>query len=56
MKTFVKKVPKLLADLEMKEKVHTAWQEIQEPLKIDNDSETYLLFKPKSASYSGFKE
>lgn len=54
MKAFVKKVPKLLADLEMKKKVHTAWQDIQEPLKIDNDSQTYLLFKPKSASYSGF--
>lgn len=54
MNTFVKKVPQLLADLEMKEKVHTAWKEIQEPLKIDSDSNTYLLFKPKSASYSGF--
>jgi len=54
MKAFVKKVPKLLADLEMKKQVHTVWQDIQEPLKIDNDSETYLLFKPKSASYSGF--
>lgn len=54
MNAFVKKVPKLLADLEMKEKVHTAWKEIQEPLKINSDSETYLLFKPQSASYSGF--
>jgi len=54
METFVKKVPKLLADLQMKEKIHTVWQDIQEPLKLDNDSETYLLFKPKSASYSGF--
>ncbi len=54
MDAFVKKVPKLLADLNMKEKVHTVWQEIQEPLKIDNNSETYLLFKPQSASYSGF--
>ena len=54
MNAFVKKVPKLLAGLKMKEKVHTAWQEIQEPLKINSDSETYLLFKPKSASYSGF--
>ncbi|MDQ7047086.1 MAG: DUF4403 family protein [Sulfurovum sp.] len=54
MKAFVKKIPKLLADLEMKEKLHTAWQELQESLKLDDDSETYLLFKPKSASYSGF--
>ena len=54
MDAFVKQVPKLLADLEMKEKVHTAWQNIQEPLKINSDTETYLLFKPQSASYSGF--
>lgn len=54
LKAFVKKVPKLLTDLEMKEKISTAWQDIQGPLKIDNNSETYLLFKPKSASYSGF--
>lgn len=51
---FVKKVPTLLAELNMKEKIDTAWKEIQEPMKINNKSETYLLFKPESASYSGF--
>lgn len=54
MDAFVREVPKLLADLNMKDKVDTAWQYIQEPLKINSDSETYLLFKPQSASYSGF--
>lgn len=55
MKNFVKEVPDLLADLKMKEKVNTVWKEIQEPLKINDKSETYLVFKPLSASYSGFK-
>lgn len=54
MEAFVKKVPQLLADLRMREKVNTAWNDIQEPLKINDQSETYLVFKPKSASYSGF--
>ncbi len=55
IKAFVKKVPKLLKDLNLKEKIHTVWQDIQKPIKLRKDSETYLLFKPKSASYSGFK-
>lgn len=54
MEAFVKKVPQLLADLKIKEKVNTAWQDIQEPFKINDKSETYLVFKPQSASYSGF--
>jgi len=51
---FVKKVPQLLADLNLKERVNTAWKEIQEPFKLDVESETYLLFKPNSVSCSGF--
>ncbi len=54
MEEFVKKVPKLLENLKMREKVNTVWQDIQEPLKINDKVETYLVFKPKSASYSGF--
>jgi hypothetical protein len=54
MNAFVKKIPQLLTELDMKAKVHTAWQDIQEPLKINDDIETYLLFKPQTASYSGF--
>jgi len=55
MENFVQGVPDLLADLKMREKVNTVWNNIQEPLKINDKSETYLVFKPKSASYSGFK-
>jgi len=51
---FVKKVPQLLADLNIRERVNSAWKEIQEPFKLDVDSETYLLFKPGSVSCSGF--
>lgn len=51
---FIKKMPTLLAELNMKEKIDTVWNEIQEPMKIYNKTETYLLFKPESASYSGF--
>ena len=51
---FVKKIPDLLTKLELKEKVNDAWHDIQEPIKIDDDSETYLLFKPENISYSGF--
>lgn len=52
---FVKKIPDLLTKLKLKEKVNTAWHDIQKPIKIDNNSETYLLFKPENISYSGFK-
>ena len=51
---FVKEVPQLLAGLNIRERVNTAWKDIQEPFKIDDDSETYLLFKPGSVSCSGF--
>lgn len=51
---YVKKVPQLLASLNMKEKVNTVWQGLQDPIKIKDSSETYLVFKPKMASYSGF--
>lgn len=55
MDTFIKTVPQLLANLEIKEKVTEVWKDIQEPLKISDDSETYLLFQPKMASCSEFK-
>jgi hypothetical protein len=51
---FVKNVPQLLADLNIRERVTTVWEDIQEPFKLDVDSETYLLFKPNAVSCSGF--
>lgn len=51
---FVKKVPTLLANLDIKGKVTEVWEDIQEPLKLDDDSEVYLLFKPEVASCSEF--
>ena len=52
MEKFSKKVPKLLGRLDIKGKMQEQWEDIQEPLKIDNDKDTYLLFQPKVASCS----
>ena len=53
MELFVKKVPQHLADLKIKEKVSTVWKDIQEPIKLNDDANIYLLFKPADISYSG---
>jgi len=53
MKHFIKEVPQYLADLKIKEKVHTVWNDIQEPIKLNDESDIYLLFKPAEVSYSG---
>lgn len=50
---FIKKIPQLLADFKVKEKIDKIWEDIQEPIKLDNDSDIYLLFKPEDISYSG---
>ncbi len=50
---FIKKVPQLLADFKVKEKIDKIWEDIQEPIKLDDDSDIYLLFKPEDISYSG---
>lgn len=54
MDKFVKKVPTLLENLDIKGKVAEVWEDIQEPLKLDDDSDIYLLFKPEVASCSEF--
>jgi hypothetical protein len=53
MERFIKKVPQHLADLNIKDRVHTVWKDIQEPIKLNNNSDIYLLFKPEEISYSG---
>jgi len=53
MAKFIQKVPQHLAELQIKEKVNTMWKDIQEPIKLDNDSDIYLLFKPRNIAYSG---
>lgn len=55
MEQFRQAVPKLLENLEIKEKVTEVWKDIQKPLKINDESEMYLLFHPKKASCSEFK-
>jgi hypothetical protein len=51
----IKKIPKRLEKLHLKEKVNVAWKKIQDPIKLDKHSQTYLLFKPQVLSYSGFR-
>ena len=52
MDKFAKRIPELLGKLDIKGRMEEQWEDIQEPLKIDNDSETYLLFQPEIASCS----
>ena len=54
MGRLVKKVPELLDELNVKEKVAALWNDIQDPLIINDNPEIYALFKPESVSYSGF--
>lgn len=49
---FAKRVPKLLGKLDIKGRMEEQWEDIQEPLKIDDDTDTYLLFQPDVASCS----
>lgn len=49
---FAKEVPELLEKLDIKAKMEEQWKDIQEPLKIDDDTDTYLLFQPEVASCS----
>ena len=49
---FAKKVPELLGKLDIKGRMEEQWEDIQEPLKIDDDTDTYLLFQPDVASCS----
>jgi hypothetical protein len=49
---FAKRVPKLLGKLDIKGMMEEQWEDIQEPLKIDDDTDTYLLFQPHVASCS----
>jgi hypothetical protein len=49
---FAKRVPKLLRKLDIKGRMEEQWDDIQEPLKIDDDTDTYLLFQPDVASCS----
>ena len=55
MDRLIKKVPELLAELDVKEKMAALWSDIQDPLKINDNPEIYVLFNPESVSYSGFE-
>jgi hypothetical protein len=52
MDKFAKRVPELLGKLDIKGRMEEQWEDIQEPLKIDDNTDTYLLFQPAVASCS----
>lgn len=52
MDKFAKRVPSLLEKLDIKGRMAEVWEDVQEPFKIDDDRETYLLFRPEVAACS----
>ncbi|MEY3089843.1 MAG: hypothetical protein RL113_159, partial [Pseudomonadota bacterium] len=52
MDKFAQKVPDLLDQLDIKGKMQEEWEDIQKPIKIDNQSETYLVFQPNMIACS----
>lgn len=52
MDKFAKRVPSLLKKLDIKGRMAEVWEDVQEPFKIDDDRETYLLFRPEVAACS----
>lgn len=54
MNEFVKTIPAILADLKLKEKIAATWSDIQNPIKVADTPEVYVLFNPKGVAYSGF--
>ena len=54
MNEFVKKIPGILAELKLKEKVASTWNDVQNPIKVNDAPEVYVLFNPKVVAYSGF--
>ena len=49
---FAERVPELLGKIDIKGRMEEQWEDIQEPLQIDDDTNTYLLFQPNVASCS----
>ncbi|HEY9128789.1 MAG TPA: DUF4403 family protein [Sulfurovum sp.] len=52
MDKFAKRVPSLLEKLDIKGRMAEVWEDVQDPFKIDDDRETYLLFRPETAACS----
>jgi hypothetical protein len=51
---FAEKIPGILAELKLGEKVAATWSDVQNPIKINDAPEVYVLFNPKGVAYSGF--
>lgn len=52
MNRFAKRVPSLLKKLDIQGRMAEVWEDVQDPFKIDDDRETYLLFRPEVAACS----
>lgn len=47
------KLPGLIGELKVREKVEKAWRELQKPMKIAEKPEMWLTFKPSGVGFSG---
>ncbi|RST86726.1 DUF4403 family protein [Aquibium carbonis] len=47
------KLPALIADLKVKEKMEKAWAELQKPMKLSDAPPAWLAFKPSGIGFSG---
>ena len=52
---FMQKLPKHLEKIRLKEKMAATWNKLQEPIKLDKRTQSYLYFTPHALSYSGFR-
>ncbi len=52
MDKFAKRVPRLLEKLDIKGRMAEVWEDVQDPFKIDDERDTYLLFTPEVAACS----
>ncbi|WP_159084230.1 DUF4403 family protein [Saccharobesus litoralis] len=53
MDKFVKKVPHMLSQLEVKKKMASVWRKLHEPKQINKDLDAYLYFSPKHVAFTG---
>lgn len=50
-----KRLPKMLGDLKLKEKVQQQWTKGFEPIQVQGAPEIWLTFSPQKVGYSGFR-
>lgn len=43
----------MLAELQLRQKVETVWAQLQDPVRVSDDPETYFTFQPHAVGFSG---